>query len=442
MELTLGIDLGTSYFKLGLFDRECKCFGLSGVSVKKDIGSGVLYELAIDRFWKLLQNGLKDVCKQAKVEPAEIKAIGYSSQANSFILLDKSDLPLTPIILWPDERSKRIYPEVKQLWQRDDFLQITGLGIDCSNQLCINKLLWFKKNQPDTWGKTNRIMTISDYLTFSLTGQYAGDAGTASLLGLLDLQKLKWWDKAFDILGIDGSILSKPLCPGTVAGNICKSGQELLGLKTAMPFVVGSLDHHVAAIGAGVGQVADMSESTGTVLACVNFTKKYNPKKNICIGPGLKKNNFYRFAFNENGASGLEWYQKKYAPDLSIEQLVQMAEKVKPGCDSLVALPLANKYEKLTGFKNRTDKHSHGHFVRAIMESTAKSLAELVNELCKEGKPKQIVATGGGAKSDLWLQIKADMLGAEFITTNCDEPACKGAAMLAATAAGWRYCQR
>ena len=436
MEYVLGIDLGTSYFKQGLFDRDGNCFGISRVTVEKDIGDGTACELPTERFWKLLQNSLKDACKQAKVEPAEIKAIGYSSQANSFVLLDNSDLPLTPLILWPDERSKQIYTEVKQLWKREDFLQTTGLGIGCSNQLCINKLLWFKENRPDIWEKTSHIMTISDYLTFSLTGQYAGDAGTASLLGLLDLQELKWWDEAFDILGIDGSMFSEPLRPGTVAGSICKSGQELLGLKTTIPFAVGSLDHHIAAIGAGVGQIADMSESTGTVLACVNFTKKYNPKKNICIGPGIKRESFYQLAFNENGASALEWYQKKYAPNLSIEQLVQMAEKIKPGCDNLVALPSANQYENLTGFKNLTDKHNHGYFVRAIMESTAKSLAELVNELCKERKPKPIVATGGGAKSGLWLKIKADMLGAEFITIECDEPACKGAAILAAAAIG------
>ena len=280
-------------------------------------------------------------------------------------------------------------------------------------------------------------MTISDYLTFSLTNQYAGDTGTASLLGLLNLQKLKWWDKAFDTLDLDDSMLSKSLRPGTVADNINKTGQKLLGLKSAIPFVVGSLDHHIAAIGAGVGTIGDMSESTGTVLACVNLTRKYHPQKNICIGPAVEDNGFYQLSFDANGATALQWYQEKYAPDLTIEQLVQLAEKTKPGRDGLIALPSADNYENLAGFKNRTDKHTHGHFARAIMESTAKSLAELVEQLCREKKPKNIVATGGGAKSTLWLQIKADMLGVKFITTNCEEPACKGAATLAAITAEW-----
>ena len=116
-----------------------------------------------------------------------------------------------------------------------------------------------------------------------------------------------------------------------------------------------------------------------------------------------------------------------------------MAEKVKPDCNGLTALPCVDKYENLAGFKNRTDKHSHGHFIRAIMESTAKSLDELVNQLCRQEGPKKVVATGGGAKSNLWLQIKSDLIGAKLITADCEEPACKGAAMLAATAVGFAF---
>ena len=120
-----------------------------------------------------------------------------------------------------------------------------------------------------------------------------------------------------------------------------------------------------------------------------------------------------------------------------LARTLKMAENIKPDCDGLIALPSANQYKNLAGFKCRTDKHSHGHFIRAIMNSTTKSLAELADGLCQDEKPNRFFATGGGAKSNLWLQLKADVLGAKFVTTNCDEPACRGAAMLAATAAGW-----
>jgi sugar (pentulose or hexulose) kinase len=190
-------------------------------------------------------------------------------------------------------------------------------------------------------------------------------------------------------------------------------------------------------VGGGLGQIADLSESTGTVLACLNFSEQHQLADNRCVGPGLTGKHYYQLAFNDDGASGLEWYQNKYAPKLSIEQLIALAEKVSPGCDGLTARRLANSYSDLDGFENKTKQHTPGHFVRAMMESTATSLAQLVDDLCAKEKPSRIVATGGGAKSDLWLRIKADILGLEFVTTNCPEPACRGAAMLASQACGW-----
>lgn len=436
MEFVLGIDLGTSYFKLGLFDRKGNLRGLGRVAVEKDTADGSLCKLPTGRFWQLLRRGLKNACEQAEANLSSIKAVSYSSQANSFVLLDKNDNPLTPLILWPDERATQIYPEVKQLWQRDDFLQTTGLGIECSNRLCINKLLWFKENLPNIWEKINRIMTISDYFTFSLTGSPVGDTGTASLLGLLDVRNKEWWDEALSFVGIEKSKLSTPLLPGTIVGTISKEGSELLKLEQGTIFAVGSLDHHSAAIGAGIGAIAQLSESTGTVLACVNFNKKFQPEANCCTGPA-EINSYYQLAFSDNGAGTLQWYQKNYAPNMTIEELIKSAESVEIGCEGLAALPCADRYNNLDGFRNISDRYSHGHFARAIMESTAACLKKLVSNLCDGQIPEQIAATGGGAKSDLWLQMKADLLATEVITTNCAEPACRGAAMQASIAVKW-----
>ena len=437
MELVLGIDLGTSYFKLGVFDRSGKLHGLGRVPVKTDNVDGTRCELPAERFWLILNKGLKHALQQANAKASDIQGVGYSSQVNSFILLDNNDKPLTPLILWPDSRVEKIDPAVEQLFERDDFLNTTGIGLEVTNLFAISKLLWFRKNQPALWEKVNRIMTISDYLTFSLTGKYVGDAGGASLLGILNLKNLSWWPEALEILDICPEKLSKPLRTGTLTGPLTETGSKLLGLNPQTPFVVGSFDHHVAAIGAGLGQIAEVSESTGTVLACIKYTDKYNPEKNVCMGPDVNENNFYKVTLSSNGASVLEWYQKTYSPQHSIGELVKMAEDVQPGCDGLVALPSANEYENLEGFQNIKPSHSPKHFVRAIMESTTQSLAELVDNLYPEGRPKKIVATGGGAQSDLWLQMKADLLGIEFVRTKCHEPACMGAGMLAAVAAEW-----
>ena len=437
MDLVLGIDLGTSYFKLGLFDRAGALCGLGRVAVEKDCGDGSLCELPVERFWKLLKKGLADACKQANAQPGDIKAVAYSSQANSFLLLDEKDKPLTPLILWPDIRAERIYPEFDQLWQREDFLKTTGLGIALSNQFAVNKILWFQDKRPEIWARTARIMNISDYLTYGLTGETVGDMGTGSLLGWLDLQKKQWWQEGLDIIGIKAEMLSEPLLPSTVAGRTTERAAELLGIKAGIGFAVGSYDHHMAAIGAGVGTIADVSESTGTVLACLRYSKKYQPQVNLSTGPGHLADSFYQVAFDFNGADVLKWYQQNYAAEFSIDQLAEMAKSIPAGCDGLIARPSANEHEGLEGFENIKPSHTAGHFTRAIMESVALSLQSLVKDLCGNESVGRIAATGGGAKSDLWLQIKADLLGVEFVTTESSEAACKGAAIFAALAANW-----
>jgi xylulokinase len=106
------------------------------------------------------------------------------SQANSFLLLDKNNTPLTPLVLWPDLRDESLDSAVINLWKHPKFTATTGLGIDVAPGFCVAKLKWFQKHQPDIWARTHRIMTISDYFTFVLAGHFLGDAGTASLLGI------------------------------------------------------------------------------------------------------------------------------------------------------------------------------------------------------------------------------------------------------------------
>ena len=160
------------------------------------------------------------------------------------------------------------------------------------------------------------------------------------------------------------------------------------------------------------------------------------------MGPGFDTNSYYQLAFCGNGASVLEWYQKNYAPDLTIPQLIALASLSNA---DVSALPCANNYPDLKGFRPSQGNFSHGHYARAILDSVASSLHELTTKLCGNELPSTIIATGGGAKSDLWLKIKAQILGVKMLRSDCDEPACRGAAMAAVVSLWFRsveQCQR
>ena len=432
MGFYLGIDLGTSYFKAGIFNEQGRLAGLGRCLVDKQTDEGETCELSIADFWVTLRKCINRAMEKAGISPNEIVAASYSSQANSFVLLDETDHPLTPLILWPDKRAGQIPSVLHSLLENGDFLKKTGLGILPGLQSMAAKIVWFQENKPEIWEKVNSIASISDYLTFSLTGQKASDFSTSSMTGLFDVSEEKWWNEALETLNINKKFLFSPKRTGSFSGTLNGKRAKQLGLSADTKFFLGGLDHHMVAVGAGLPDSSNISESTGTVLACVNYRQGFYPRAGINMAPGLRKGYYFQMAFNENGATALAWYQKKFAPGLSIEELLKMAEGIAPGSDGLKASPCADKFESLSGFRNMTNKHSHGHFVRAILESTGLSLRDLACSLDKENVSEALIASGGGARSLLWTQVKADILNKVFIVPECGELACRGAALIGA----------
>jgi xylulokinase len=432
MGLFLGIDLGTSYFKAGLFDEKGRLKGLGQQSVNKETGDGTICELPVFIFWKTLCSCVEEAIHMSDITPGEILAVSYSSQANSFIILDCNDKPLTPLILWPDRRAEETDLPIWISRSKSEFLKKTGLGIEPNSEFCIAKINWFQNKQPKIWEHVKSILSISDYLTFELTGQKFSDTSTSSLTGLLDVTNCQWWNRALESFALSPGFFSIPQRTGNFAGLLTKSGAKLIGLNPGVSYFLGGLDHHCAAIGSGVPQNNNISESTGTVLACVSYSHSYSPEANRCTAPGLSSDHYFQMAFDDNGAHSLEWYQKNYASEFSIQELLEMAKMVKKGCEGLVAKPCAYNYQDLSGFNNIKPLHKHGHFVRAILESTAVSLAGLIKSVKNPDFTEGIISTGGGAKSSLWVKIKADILKTAFFIPECNETACMGAAMIGA----------
>lgn len=435
MSYYLGIDLGTTFFKAGVFDAEGRMLGLGRAAVAKN-EDGIRCELPVDAFWRLLKDVIAQALGTAAMQPRDITALAYSSQANSFLLLDASGAPLTPLILWPDRRAAEMAEWRGDPWQRNDFLQVTGVGLK-SPEFAACKLAWFQHERPELWRQTEMIQSISDYLVFTLTGRRMGDLSTAALLGLVDQRRGVWWGEALRGLGVMPEWMSRLLRPGTPAGALCPAGAAQIGLSPAARLVVGGLDHYIAALGAGLGALAECSESTGTVLACIALNHRFGPRHHCCIGPSREPGRFYELVFNDCGAASLDWYRDRFAPGVPIAELIGLAAKIPPGCEGLRARPvLAGCTSREAAFEGIHDRHTAAHFVRAILEANARALAGLIGELGSGRRPPRILATGGGARSDLWLQLKADLLGIEIVQVGCEEPACQGAAWLAARGSG------
>ncbi len=430
MSLLLGIDLGTSYFKVGLFDRNLEIQGLGRVAVRTRV-EGPRRELPTEDFWQCLRSALEQALEQAGADPGRIAALSYSSQANSFLLLDRGNRPLTPLVLWPDSRQPDPPPGPRALQERDDFGDITGMGGPLGPGSAVTKLFWWQRQQPERWREAARFLTISDYLSWSLTGRLAGDAGTGALLALLDQRSLDWWEPALAAAGLRRDQMARPLRPGTLVAPLSAEGASRLGLPPGCPLVAGTLDHHAAALGAGLGQAAEVSVSIGTVLACVAQARQYRPRPEVFHLPGVAPGTHALLAYDNNGAGVLEWYHATQAPELDFKHLDELAAAVPPDCDGLRALPQAHLRPGLTGFEGRRPGHGPGQYARAIMTSVADTLGMLLERLDVEQRPPRAVATGGGAHSSFWLELIRERLKLDIRAARCAEPACRGAAMLA-----------
>ena len=428
MDRYLGIDLGTSYFKAGVYSDAGELCGLGREPVPKLTGGG-LCELPVEAFWSALGSCITQALAAAGIGAADICGVSYSSQANSFLLLDGAGEALTPLVLWSDGRAAGGCTPLAELSGRPDFMETTGLGIIPNGEFMVAKIDWFRKNRPDVWRRAASVMTISDYLVYGMTGRKAGDLTTASLTTLLDVRKGCWWGEALELFGLKEGIFSEPLPTGSLIGNVTAHGAAFVHLAAGTPVYAGSLDHYAVAIGAGI-TAGRISESTGTVLACVRYTEGYIPRKGVITSPGLDAGHYFQLAFSGNGATAVEWYQKNYAPDKTIAQLEELARKVPAGCDGLKALPQSDSYIGLSGFKNVRPEHTPAHFLRAIFESTAASLKELVDTLDPEGDVTGLIPSGGGARNPLWLEIKSALLGRKYFPQPTGELATKGAAMI------------
>lgn len=428
----LGIDLGTSYFKSGIFNSEGKMIGFGRIAVPKKTGD-LISELSYDDFINTLRLCVGEAIKTAAINRTSIVSVSYGSQANSFSAADKNGRWQMPFVLWNDNRAATD-ESIQAFALQSEFRNTTGIGIPFTGQFLLNKLKWWQINYPEFLSKESQIFTMPDYLCYILTGSRVTDSSTASLTGMLSYHTGQWWPDALAVTGIYKKQLSRVVPMATVSG-IVNNKNNFLELSPGTIFCAGGLDHHIAAVGAGVGAVFDVSESTGTVIAAVEHSGNNNADVNVCIAFGLDEQHFFRMAFDENGAVALEWYQQHFAPEKSINDLIKMAELIPQGSEGLVALPCANRYKDLQGFENKTSSHTQGHFVRAIMESTAASLGNIFNQL-EIRADAEVVSTGGGAKSILWRHIKSEMTHRNLFQSCQTEAACFGAAMIAAKGYG------
>ncbi|MDR0361661.1 MAG: hypothetical protein LBJ46_03095 [Planctomycetota bacterium] len=454
MRYIISLDLGTSAFKVALFDEDGKIIASSNQEYALVTPDTLSVELDVDTYWRAFKAGLAEVLAASKVDVGDIKAFGLSAQGETLILLDKHGKVLRNAIIWMDNRAQDEAGELDKRFPREVSAKISG-QVSIVPTWPAAKILWVARHEPDIFRKTAKFLLIEDYFIYRLTGKFVAEGSLLCSTLYWDINTKKYWKDMLDCLGIDESRLPEIRESGEVVGPLLPEVAGELGLSPDTLVSTGVLDQAAGAIGVGNIVNGVFSECTGSALAiCATVEHSFVDRagRMPCHYHGIP--DVYMAHTFTTGGMVMKWFRDAFcdpemcageSSGLDPYRLMDMAAKrVAPGSDGLVMLPhlqgamAPEANGKAKGvFYGITLRHARGHFIRAVMESVGFIVLRNIDALEDMGvKVGEIRALGGGAKSPIWNQIKADITGRTVVVTESDEAACLGAAVVAGVGAG------
>jgi xylulokinase len=449
MEYVIGCDIGSQSLKVILISAEGKTCGEASASYPIDYPQPAWAEQSPTAWIDALAQAVRTLMAQSNINPGQIVSIGLDAQVDGVVAVGRQGKPLYPAIIWMDRRAVAQCEIVGRQIASEQVFQITGLNLDPSH--VAPKIRWLADHEPRIFGKTAYFLLPGSYMAYVLTGELGIDYSNASSSLLMDVRNRHWSQKMCDLFEIPMRLLP-PIYPATqVMGRLLPEIADRLGLKTSTSVVLGSGDEHAACIGAGVirsGLVCDIAGTAEPVCASstvalfddsglVETHCHADPELWLLENPGFVSGANYRW-FKDQFAS--EEVRQAAEKGVNAYQLLDArAETIPAGSDGLIMLPCLmgamtptwNALARGT-FMGITLAHRREHFYRAILEASAYAIRDITDQMLRMGLPLQeIRAVGGGARSLLWRQIKADVTGLPVSITETVETTALGAGILA-----------
>lgn len=439
----LTFDLGTTGLKTGLVDEDGRVQAVHTVEYTPQARRPGWAEISPETYWQAAVKGTRAVLAKSALTSSTIRAIGFSSQGQTFVSIDRCGRPLHDFIVWVDDRGQEIVDEWTGSWLSRDYFRRSSGYPWIPAQLTVFKVAWLAKYQAEI-NQAWKFLCLPDYFIFRLTGETATDYAIARMGGFFNLQLNRWDPKLVEAAGIREEQLPRVLAPGQIAGRLQEPAARELGIPPGALVCVGTNDQLAGAVGAGNVCPGIVTETTGTVLALIATTPTLLDDTSAVVGQHAIPELSYAMSFANTAAVILKWFRDLCEPGTDYDRFLEGVEKITPGCDGLTLLPHfagSNMPEfdpHVRGaFIGLTIGHTRLHLARAIMEGCANLLKECLEPLRRHGIPMtQIRSLGGAAHSDLWLQMKADSAGVVVERPACAEAASLGAAMLAAVGIG------
>jgi xylulokinase len=445
----LGIDVGTGGTRAVLIDEQGKVLA-SRTSEHAPFASPQTGWAEQDPhdWWRACGEAVRILLSETNTAPSEIACVGFSGQMHGAVLLDGAGEVLRPALIWCDQRTAAEAAELTSSIGEQTIIERT-----CNPALTnftLTKLLWVRKHEPELFARYRMLQLPKDYVRYRLTDRYGMDVADASGTLLLDVAHRQWSTDMAKAAGIDEGSLPPLFECADLCGSVSAAGAAATGLKQGTPVVAGAGDQAAGAVGLGVVKVGAVHATIGTsgVVFASTDRPALDPRGRLHTFCHAVRDRWHVMGVTQAAGLSLRWFRDTFGATEQdgrdvYERLADEAAKIPVGCDGVMWAPylMGERTPHLdpdarAALVGLAANHGRGHIIRAILEGVAFSLRDSFSIFNEMNVPvRNIRLGGGGARSDLWRQIQADVYGHSVEIVEAEEGAAYGAALLAGVGA-------
>ncbi|MBI5724761.1 MAG: xylulokinase [Planctomycetes bacterium] len=455
MAYFLGIDVGTSGTKALVMDSRGRVLATAtaghGISAPRPGWS----EQQPQDWWNATVKATREAVKKARIDGQQVAGIGLSGQMHGLVITDQAGRSLRPGIIWNDQRTAAQAAQIeKKVGGKSRLIELVGNAAMTS--FTLTKLLWVRQNEPKIYDRIRHFLLPKDYIRLCMTGEYVGEVSDMSGTLMLDQKKRDWSGRIISTFQIDRSILPPVVESHEITGRLTARASGLLGLRAGTPVVGGGGDQPAGAVGNGIVDDGLTSATLGTSGVVFTHSRRY------VVDPSSRVNTFCSSVAGEwcmfgcilAAGGSFQWFRNALGQN-EVEQAIKKetdpyvlltarAAKAPAGCEGVFWLPYltgertphADPLARACwiGVNSRTTR---AELIRSVLEGATFAMNDAVSLLRRRGmKIRQIRLSGGGARSEFWRQLQADIYGSTCATINSQEGPAYGVALLAAVGTG------
>lgn len=452
-DAVLGIDLGTSVVKAGIYGLDGSLVGIASrpIGLHRSADGGT--EQDLDEFYRAAAAAARECLATSRCAPHRIVAIAIAGQMAGVGIVDERHRPLAPFDSWLDTRCSDIVDEISAS-VGDRVMSIAG----CAPTISIGpKMAWWLRQRPDICSAAASFVTAAGYVAgvaAGLTGRQAFiDPSHLHFTAAADVGRSKWDDVLVDAIGLDQRLLPTIVESTSFVGELTREAAAEFGLPAGVPIAAGCGDTAAGALGAGVTETTQAFDIAGTAAVfgvCLSDFRPDTETRTLMTMRAALPGRWFSLAYVGGAGQLIEWMCREILGhpalgDAAYAELAGQAAVAEPGSDGVLISPhfggrVAPVESSLRGsILGLSPHHGRPHLARATLESIAfeyRQYAEIAKGLTSNWAVTEMIGTGGGSRMLLWNQIKADVLGIPYRPVVGIEAGARGAALVAIAALG------